>query len=76
MGAFSGSKNAVTGEAVTEFQKGEGRGYFTCGNCIHMQGNGCAHPVMMKESKQPKIKGGLIKVAPKDSCKFIRRPGD
>ena len=69
-------KNAETGEPETGFIEGKGLGKFNCQNCVHMDGGGCDHPVMVKYSKRPKNLRGLPRVGEYDCCKFQRRPGD
>lgn len=68
--------NKATGEDVTGFEKYAGRGPFKCGNCVHMKGNYCEHPVMMKDSHQPKNDEGYVKVDSGDCCRYVKRPGD
>lgn len=65
-----------TGEPITEFEKYEARGPFKCGNCVHMKGHACEHPVMKKDSKQPRDRFGYPIVDSGDCCKFVRRKGD
>lgn len=68
---------APSGEAVTGFIKGEGRGQFNCGNCVHMDHKKgvCEHPVMVAASKEKKSDGFPI-VDHDDCCGFQRRKGD
>lgn len=68
-------KDEPVGEYVTEFEKGEGKGPFNCGNCVHMSGSVCVHPVMIALSKQPK-KNGKPVVDKDDCCRYVRRKGD
>lgn len=68
-------RNAPTGEPKTEFEKGDGKGEFQCGNCVHMKGQACVHPVMVEYSRQPRDKDGNPKVDSDDCCQFVRRPG-
>lgn len=68
--------NSPSGEPVTEFSKYDGKGPFKCGNCVHFEDGTCHHPVMMRESKQPKTEDGYVRVNSGDCCKFVRRPGE
>lgn len=65
-----------TGEEVTGFINGAGRGEFNCGNCVHMKGSACTHPVMVSKSHLLRDKDGNPKVDSDDCCKFQRRKGD
>lgn len=69
------ASNAPTGEAGTEFEKAGSLGPFECGNCAHMRGGACFHPVMMAKSKQPKNGNGSVKIGERDCCQFVRRVG-
>ena len=66
--------NSPVGESVTGFATGK-NGEFCCGNCVHMAGSYCTHPVMISDSKQPKTRAGVV-VDHDDCCTFVRRPGD
>lgn len=68
---------SATGEAVTGFIEGQGRGEFNCGNCVHMDhAKGvCEHPVMKVAHKGEKS-GGFPIVDRDDCCQFQRRKGD
>jgi hypothetical protein len=69
------SKFSPSGENETGFIEGDGKGEFSCGNCVHMK-DGCVHPIMKAISKQPRMKNGNVEVDEDDCCKFQRRPGD
>lgn len=68
-------KDQPVGEPKTDFEKGDDKGPFQCGNCVHMKGPVCVHPVMVEYSKQPRDKDGYPKVDHDDCCQFVRRPG-
>jgi len=67
---------AEVGEYETSFVKGDGKGPFECGNCVHMHGEACHHPVMVSYSKQPRDDKRFPIVDEDDCCKFVRRPED
>jgi len=72
---------AEVGEYETAFVKGDQKGEFNCGNCVHMYSSGphdgaCHHPVMVSYSKQPRDDKRFPIVDEDDCCRYVRRPED
>ena len=70
------SKTKPTGESGTGFEHADGRGPFECGNCIHMDGEVCVHPIMVDLSKEPRDRHNYPIVGKHDCCTYVRRKGD
>ena len=72
------SKYDEEGEDGTGFAKGDGKGEFNCGNCVHMQkddeANGCMHPIMMSLSKLKRNRENYPIVDHDDCCRYVKRP--
>lgn len=74
------NKKLATGEAGTGLIRGDDKGEYNCGNCVHFRrghsANGiCEHPVVDALSEEPRL-GGFVKVDEDDCCEYQRRPGD
>jgi hypothetical protein len=68
------SKYSETGEEGTGFEHDDGKGVRECGNCVHMDGEVCKHPVMQAISKEPRDRDNFPIVSKHDCCRFVRRP--
>lgn len=73
--AWMNTKESMSGEPVTGFEKAGELGPFNCGNCIHMSDEVCIHPIMVKLSAQPKKDDG-VEVDADDCCSYVRRKGE
>ena len=69
------NSSAVKGEPGTGFEKAGNLGEFECGNCEYFDGKSCGQADMMKDSKQPKLENGRVKVSEEDCCEYVHRVG-
>lgn len=67
---------AIKGEAGTGFEKRGDKGPFECGNCEYFDGKSCGQKDMMKQSKQPRLANGRVKVDAEDCCEYVERVGE
>ena len=66
---------AIRGEPGTGFEKAGRLGEFECGNCRYFRDGGCSQKDMKKNSKQPRLPDGRVKVDAEDCCEFVARVG-
>lgn len=70
------------GEPGTGFEKADGKGEFSCRNCVFSSAEGtrCSSPDMLKKSKLPRHtdKQGTVRVVvdPMGVCKYVDRTGE
>ena len=65
----------VKGEPRTGYESSDSKGPFECANCEYSSDGTCRQPVMVKYSKQPRTKDGLVKIDPHGCCEYVDRIG-
>jgi hypothetical protein len=67
---------AIHGEPGTGYENGD-LGEFECANCEYFdeKQSACGQKDMMKNSKQPRLKDGRVKVDPEGCCEYVERVG-
>lgn len=66
-------QSAVKGESGTGYENPDGKGPFECSNCNYFKNDYCSQPIMMKRSKQPRGKTGLVQVDMHACCEYVER---